>query len=931
MQKKLQTGAQSFTDDAVFIAQKTTKNLRADGFGSNVADRSAFDSAIAQDRLSAPYTVRRYTAAAGSTGNRIYAPFDHFDTTAEGFWVGGSATIYRLDGTISHVRTSEIVGHAASDWNTQTPFEGSSHVHQFSTVHRPSANQWIACRAYDAAGNVGPVSNAVQITTPATWANAGSATASSGKTLTGDTTGALGAPVISVATGWPSADTATVTIETAASGSPEGYVFLISDHDPADHLGNYIDLADDGGASVAVDDMVLVSIKDETPSRPKNLSNRIWRTNNQGPDPAVGLLAHGTWDSDASGKTWRFQSHSGGGYTGHQSEYLEVTMADGVSDQLLFFFACGATATTNDRTAYRVLQPGVTYRVEIWARSDAARTIWPSLKLQDGQVITVTKINDVTTNISFSYADRQNKIAWPLTTSWSRLSFEFEVDEEDTTSGLGWFDCPLSGPARFDFSDFVIRHADAPTGRLTQRQLARLQAEQPLFIRDHRLVKTQVWGRGYDLRRLIVNLLHDSLANTVQAGIPQVWLQPEFHLPAAEWLGLAEYLFAPAGAGQWASLRASLGRTSPWGDAFDRILFELSNETWNTLSEFFNFPNLSAEWYGKWQERVIGILKTSPHWSSEVNDKVEFVIGGWVATGYGEAAAEYSPSTKWVTYAPYLGGWESGEGTVVEGPAGYQSALFAGPTRALNLMGTYLSRTAPVATARGVPISIGSYETAMGFNLPGPSVDQSDLDRAAKSKAAAAGLMAKWLEEFRAGFEFQAHFLLNEGQVWSSHQYEHVGNEAYPDWQWASLWNRLGCTRMLGTYEIKNPVRAVTVATTPYSDAPEVGCFIASDGAAKRIVALINRNLPWDVIDSGDPLYDAADDGVRTVRVLVPWASGALTRYHMPGAYNAQNYEPSPTFASLSIASEALGAHTGPLVRTMPPATLELFVFEGVA
>jgi hypothetical protein len=140
------------------------------------------------------------------------------------------------------------------------------------------------------------------------------------------------------------------------------------------------------------------------------------------------------------------------------------------------------------------------------------------------------------------------------------------------------------------------------------------------------------------------------------------------------------------------------------------------------------------------------------------------------------------------------------------------------------------------------------------------------------------------------------------------------------------------------TFRLKCPTREhSTTSGGTVTALDEIGCHVTSNGA-RRTVILTNRNLPWQEIDSGDPLYQdgskgTADDGARTTRVKLPWTSAtSVTRYHMDGAYNDQNFDPAAaTYADLALTATPLGGHTGDLVVTLPAATAEVYVFDGVA
>ena len=136
---------------------------------------------------------------------------------------------------------------------------------------------------------------------------------------------------------------------------------------------------------------------------------------------------------------------------------------------------------------------------------------------------------------------------------------------------------------------------------------------------------------------------------------------------------------------------------------------------------------------------------------------------------------------------------------------------------------------------------------------------------------------------------------------------------------------------MLTLSSVKEPLRTVTIGGVQYDNVSEMGRYMSGSGNSRAVV-LINRNLPYSTLDGADALYAANDTGVRDVRVKLPWSSGTMTRYHMPGNYNDQSWDAgSANYVDLEVESVAEGVHTGDLVVSLPASSAEIYVFENVS
>jgi hypothetical protein len=929
----------------VFIAQVTSSGA-VSRFGGNAVGKD-FGNRLQRENVAPRHT--RWMRPAGAVtegGDRVACWLNYFDTLAAPFWASDAhCEVLRMtNGAFVKLRDSAIVDASTRGWVHKTSTTGTSIVYLFDFWNRAGAQQWFAVRAYNAAGEVGPLSNVATFTTPAPHApSALTKTATNGKAL-GAETGGLTAPTITLAQdGANSAVTITVTGTVAGA---EGYALYMSDADPATHRGEWVQLeADGGGALMEGSDLLLLRKTHRHPGR-------TWVTNRVADDsvgkvgiaPTLVTRGAGEWWGDNPGETYQWKPHDPADYPGAPSHYVEIEMEAGKSRTPLTYSFGGEA-----QNWYVAPKPGVTYRVECWMRADRALAIHPTLwGGLEGNAATVTAVDDAPATIVWGYNDN---LTWSIETSWQKKSFEFNIDGAITDDGLFNMMFPVEGPGRYDFSGFRIFEADTPYDAITPAELTRYEESGLSCLRPHGLVKSNGVGKAYDLHDMIVGSrrstgLHAALLKAEQLGVP-LWLQHDI-LTEAELLGLVEYLFAPDGTSAWTDLRAALGRATPWPTSLI-VRWEFFNEAWNTMAEFYVFPALtdsvggaarsSAEVYGAYCEWAANVLKGSPHWPAGLSDDI-WVLGGHAASGFGfgEDASVFAPTFGRVSYAPYLGGWESDNGGAAqpETTTAYDEILrFPGAETPMRIANWETWRAAAEAARGGPPLKWDVYEDQGGFNLPSSGVDDTPYDRTMKSVAGGAALLDKYLAQFKAGCEINAYFTMNRGINWSSHQFAHIGDAAYPDFQWIKLLHAECLGTMRDVVRVRGTARDATVNGEDYTQVPDVNAHVIEGDAGGFALVLVNRNLPYSALDPGDALYDAGDDGTRAVRVRLPFLGASAHRlFTMNGDYDSHNFHAvgdHPNAADLTITETALGAFDGPdLAVTLPAAAARIYIFEGV-
>jgi hypothetical protein len=446
------------------------------------------------------------------------------------------------------------------------------------------------------------------------------------------------------------------------------------------------------------------------------------------------------------------------------------------------------------------------------------------------------------------------------------------------------------------------------------------------------------------------------------------WIQVEFHMNPEEWLGLVEFLAAPfnPAAGDtsetkpWAARRAAQGRTAPWTDAFDRIYFELGNETWNGLFAPWTFESMPDHGsgrmldrgtvYGLFQEWVIDTLKSSPYWAAAgFDNKVEFVIGGWAtqtaANGYGPRAIAASPRSRHHTIAAYNGGWDEGEGPMTQTDASLQRILLHAPQ-----VGEVRSRAfqsfleSERAAGRGQWVN-GVYEAGPGYALSGlnnqPRMTDDEVEaqaRAMKSLASGTATLDSFLEKAVHGFVLNNFFTLSRGRThWFSHTNLKNGGHAHLPFATIQLFNHEGTGDLLRVETLATPtIDAPAFGRRPAGNRLPLVVAYATRNGDRMNVFVLSRRL--------DNFPVSGHNGFTPVTLELPFQSAErVTLHRLAGDPRAHNLDSEvvrieridfPSRVTRSPGSATLefpiNRATGGDDRGLPPAATFLYVFEGI-
>ncbi|MBY8978153.1 hypothetical protein KHP62_20250 [Rhodobacteraceae bacterium NNCM2] len=871
------------------------------------------------------------------------ALISRWDTMAEGALDGAEVDILRLEnGAFRLVRRDRIAegGFHASGWvsllpgNRAIPADETRYTFAWDTWNRPDAPYYFTVRSIDSSGTLSEPSAPVMARSPAKIPRQKRAPAQ--KLIKVEEADEFTTP-------WsrPAAPRNLQVRELAngrldftwepGGGWIEGYVIERSDSPPEAHRGFVIDLEQKGGPPIREGDMVILRKTVTNPVREAWLTNRVWKSNQARllEQPLVNFLP-----GDEPGKTWELKPHEPGSpVTEPGQTYLEMTLADGVRERIGRGNNSGLA-----QEWYPVLDPAHSYRMEVWLKADRQ-----------------TKVRFQLVGFHGKDPNKVQPKVLDVGTSWQKYSYTFSPKAFDPGDAPGKMTLVVEGPVTLGIDNFRIFRADAPYLDFLPENYERLAQSGMGTLRTHALIKTRT--QTYDLEQLTEpggvpsgisgqNSLPQLLGIMERGGVDP-WIQIEPHFSPEEWLGLIEYLAAPYDPARdspaskpWAAKRAAQGRPAPWVDAFDRIYFEIGNETWNRNFAPWIFRQMTdaatgeeysrGEVYGMYQEYVSGILRQSPYWTPELAAKFTTMIGGWEhGPRYGAEAAARTPSADMLTTAPYIGGWEAKAALPGEQPVDFARLLTHVLQIALPKAEEHVEKTGELNRNRVQPLVLGTYEAGPGYLLNGLNnarigpEDAALQERVMKSKAAGTATLDAFLARALLGYRLQTFFIFGDGPRWNSHALPQNGGQAYPSWIMLSAFNREATGDFLDVDTLVVP-RADLPGTrrrAEVDDAPLVSLYATRQGDRLALI-VVSRQLP------GFP--DPDSDGHSRVVIDLPVNSAQrLRRLSLSGRYNDHNVKDE----AVRLIEEDLGRPTGlPRLEIddLPPGEALIYVLEGV-
>lgn len=924
----------SVSEDAYFIVADSivnpdvrpfTATIGAVGNGHRLSVDSGFE----------PLVFRTMMQATATSANRILASANvvsHYDTWRTGALDGAEVEIFRIvNGAFRSVRTDRVAvgGHQAAGWLQVTPRDSmiaaSSLTFHFSWEpwNRPSAPYYFTVRAVDGSGRLSPEARSVVVQAPQTLAAQNLQADNSLRELKrSDAISSLGAPTGLSAT---LTEAGTVRLNWDPVQGAQGYIVYRSDVTPSEHRGYYLEL-EGVGSPIEAGDLVIIRTRFLRAERRKRLTNRVWNANAEARPFRNRLVG---WSDETGSGNWELIPHNEQTPVSEPGEtFLRLSLAENEKVDLGSFNHSGL-----EQSWYEVLQPDRVYRFEVWMRGNSARP--------------------VTFSVAGYYSGKEARvepIRFSMTSEWGKYSGTFQVPKVHPSKQVGRMQLRIEGAGNVDIDNFRIYRDDADFLSFLPEDIARLEASGMGALRTHGFIKTGF--ATYDLNEITNpggvsntdggNTLEQTLAEIARLKMDP-WLQVEPHLKRDEWLGLAEYLAASfdpekddSSSRPWAAKRFSQGH-EPWVGRFDRILFEIGNETWNRLFAPWTFPPMtdavtgkrynSGAVYGLYQEYVLSIFRDSPHWQ-ELAPKLTPVIGGWSGFDYGYEASLASPNTPFMTHAAYNGGWDESEGPVKLDDAGLSSILTHVLQTGLVRAEQHNKAAVRIGAERGTPLFAGTYEAGPGYAMNGLNgvkmtpEQASDQEAAMKSVAASTATLDAFLMRAAYGQKLQNYFTYGSGERWTSHARWEKGGQTYPAWDLLSFFNNEALGDMLEVKTLRVPTIDLPAARRreAVSNSPLVAVY-ATRSDNRLVLFVISRRVP------GYPNME--HDGSTTVTVELPITRAkSMTRISQSGDLKSHNVysEATRLFSENRPVPETLPVFTVP---RLPPGETLIFVFDG--
>lgn len=889
----------------------------------------------------------------GDSANELIveqAAIDGHNVYRSGLWEGARARVYRVrDGKLALVREDIVAEHHASGWHEVEGFGGKLVAPSQTTAEfalpgwwAEDVDQWITVVAVNKDGGTSPPANAARVRVPARPQPLGkprealTVAAPRGR---GKLNAALPAPENVRVSVDEKTRVFTVSWDAVTSADLLGYGLRISDYPPDQHRGFRLVLKSspvDPALHLKTGDMVFLDHQFSTFSRRERFSNRVFGASQNNFPSLIPFESGG-----AMGR-WALAPHPApmpedfldGGET---CLALELTSDKPVEIKRYNFGHL-------EQSWYRVLDPKKTYVVEFWARQEGLADPTATFQFRQG---------------SYSGAN-EVKASFRLAGQWQKHRAELRVPFMLETSGpIGEMVLRFRGPGKVWLDNLRVYESGADFCDFFPADYAELERAKLEALRTHSHIKSPLGysmqmltnapgGNGFSGTEMLSPHSLVSWLRIFEKAKVNPWLQIEMCMSEPEWLGLVEYLNAPYDPAvdspekkPWAFKRYRQGRAAPWTDAFDRIYFEISNETWNPLFRpwIFNWLNMtdevtgrryeSGELYGLFQEYVITTMKRSPYWTPELDRKFEAVLGGWAiqtdAKGYGQQAASNSPSSKHVTFAAYNGGWDEKEPPAEANDAFRFKALSQTVQQAIPRADELRAWLQAHNAGHRVSAVLGTYEAGPGYNLNGlnnvrmtPQQVEAE-SQVMKSLAGGTATLDSFLARGERGFVLQNFFTFSRNRhYWTSHAPITAGGQAYPCWSLLALYNREGHGDFLKVQTLSVPTADLVAPErsrrASVKDAPLVACYATRSGDRCNVFVLSRR------IDAATP-----------VTLNLPFKSArSITLHRTTGTPASHNLDAENVkIETVSVPAAALQDGRLTLDGGLPPAASYLLVFEG--
>lgn len=877
---------------------------------------------------------------------------DGYNVHKSGLWDGAKVRVYRpRDGRLQLVREDVVAEHHASGWHQVEGFTGklvapSQGKAEFALLGwwAEGVDQWVTVVTVSKDGRTSPAREAVKVTVPPNPRQPGKPVAVETVPAPRDpekTDEALPAPKNVQVSVEPNGRVFTVTWDPVESVDLLGYGLRISDYPPEQHKGFRLVLRDnpsDPSKHLKRGDMVFLQKEFREFDRRRWMSNRVYGANQNRFSSLV------PFETGSDMGRWSLVPHPAPVPDEFRDGGETCLLLDLVSDKAVEIKRY--TFGHLEQSWYGVLDPKKTYIVEFWARQENLTN--PTATFQFRQS---------------SYRDKDEvKARFQLTGEWKKHRAELRVPFILDKSGpIGEMVLSFRGPGKVWVDNVRVYESGAEFCDFFPEDYAELERAKVGALRTHSHIKSPF---GYSMQMLTnppgangfsgTQLLSPhsivSWLRIFEKARTNPWLQIEMCMDESEWLALVEYLNAPYDPNvdtpekkPWAYKRYRQGRVEPWTTAFEKIYFEISNETWNPLFRPWVFlgQSMSDEVtgqqydgggiYGLFQEYVLHVMKSSPYWDQKLDGKFEAVLGGWAIQtdekGYGQQAARTSPSSRHMTIAAYNGGWDEKESPAEATDAFRFKALSQTAQQAIPRADLLVAWLKSHNTALNRSVVLGTYEAGPGYNLNGlnnvrMTPEQVEAEsRVMKSLAGGTATLDSFLARGERGLVLQNFFTFARNRhYWTSHAPMTSGGQAYPSWSLLALYNREGTGDFL-------QVRTISVPTTdlPASelgrrvavkDAPLVACY-ATRSADRYNVFVLSRRI----------------DATTPVTLELPFKSArSITLHRTVGSPADHNLDSEMVkLETVPVPAGALMDGRFTLEGGLPPAASYLLVFEGTA
>ncbi|RWR08151.1 fibronectin type III domain-containing protein [Paenirhodobacter populi] len=820
-----------------------------------------------------PGVLSNYGLVSAVTGDRVVVPnLDHYDSYAPAIYAGAELEFRRIsDGGMFRVATARVAEadfplYALLPTSGVTALAGTTFRHRLDSWNRRDVSYWYAVSAVGPDGRIG-VRSGWQSYVAGAGTDSG-LTVPAPETVTVPTRsegGSLAAPQdLSLTV----AGDATVDLSWSAVPGAAGYVVWLAYSDPATWpatVGEFRIEDLQGGAPQAGD--LVIWRKELMQVTADMFCSRVYGAGGSYQNlfpaflgtPFGGTSPRAAWEVRAWEEGEK-PSESLGYY------YLRQTVPTGARAGGGIFWSGGT-----GQTYYYRKKQGDVLAVDVWIRAS--------------------------TPVTMSFTSGQPKEpaqTFQVGTEWQEYHLTSDFAPEPAgTSAYRWGITSTTAEAEMtvEFARLRVSLEGTDYGSLMPALAQSLLRGQK--VRDHSLIKTRPAtytakivtspaGEGY---RGWTCGQHMDLCRAAEAT---PWVQLEWALFKEDWLLWAAWL---------AQNHAD----------FDKIMLEIGNENWNSLAAFWPIPGMTDEAtgqavtngavYGMMSRMIYEWLQESPFWP-DLENRIELVIGGHVASAFGERAYAQCPEAKYVTVANYNGGWDTGTDKALENGETFRRSLaFAGGESKL------VTREAGIADAAtalgkvvGTDVFHDLYEAGPGYQrngLNGVSVSAAEVivqECVMKSRASAAAQLDAICTAWKRGW-LSNWFILARGDYWTSHSNEGVEYLTY------AVGRAIG--ESLGAFRTHD-IHALAMAAQDGLDDVAIHAFESLTHPDRWLIAVLNRAIDRSVLDPSDPLYDAADRGLRPVTVNTGFAAAAGCRVFRGGLGNMREHNRYPAGTRLT-------------------------------